>query len=104
MIEEIKNQHDAYNLANEFVLWLEGERAIGCTEEDIAVTSDTVDNFIEACREIDSIGEVEAIPQTYKRLQGGVITELTKTQRYKGETRRDIYILDTGNYRLVYVS
>jgi len=104
MIEAIKNQNDAYNLKNEFVLWLEGERAIGCTEDDIAVTSDTVANFIEACREIDSIGEAEAIPPEYERLQGGVICELTKTQRCKGEPRKDLYILDTGEYRLVYVS
>jgi len=104
MINAIKNQTDAYNLKDEFVRWLDEERAIGCTEEDIAVTGDTVANFVKACREIDSIGEVESIPPEYERLQGGVITELTKTQRIKGESHKDLYILDTGEYRLVYVS
>jgi len=104
MIEAIKNQTDAFNLIDEFVLWLDEERAIGCTEVDIAVTSDTVANFIEACREIESVGDVEEIPPEYERLQGGMITELTKTQRVKGESRKDLYILDTGEYRLVYVS
>lgn len=104
MIEAIKNQNNAYDLKDEFVRWLDEERAIGCEEEDIAVTSDTVANFVEACREIDSIGEVEAIPPEYERLQGGTIHELTRTQRHKGEPRKDLYILDTGEYRLVYVS
>ena len=104
MIEAIKNQNDAYELKGEYVRWLDEERAIGCTEDDIAVTSDTVANFIKACCEIDSVCEFEAIPPEYKRLQGGKICELMRTQRHKGESRKDLYILDTGEYRLVFVS
>lgn len=104
MIEAIKNQNDAYNVKDEYVRWLDEERQIGCTETDIAVTSDTVDNFIAACREINGLAEVEAIPPEFARLQGGTIYELTGTQRCKGEPRKDLYILDTGQYRLVFVS
>ena len=104
MIEAIKNQNDAYSLKNEFARWLDEERQIGCTENDIAVTGDTADNFISACREINEAAEVEAISPEFARLQGGKIYELMGTQRHKGEARKDLYILDTGEYRLVYVS
>jgi hypothetical protein len=101
MIEAIKSQNDAYNLKDQFVRWLDEERGIGCTENDIAVTADTVDGFKNACREIEAVAEVEAIAPDYERLQGGHIIELTGTQRCKGESRKDLYILDTGKYRLV---
>jgi hypothetical protein len=103
-IQEVKSQSDAYKLAAEFCKWLDEERSISCVESDITVTGDTVENFADACREIKEVGEVEAIPAEYAKLQGGRVVEMMGTQRIKGEQRCDLYILDTGKYRLVYVS
>jgi len=102
MISNVKNQNDAYKLKSAFTAWLDDERGIGCTDNDIAVTSDTIDNFITACREIGETSEVEAFSPEHQALEGGKVYELMGTQRQRGESRRDLYILDAGNYRLVY--
>jgi len=102
MIGTVKNQNDAYNLVDEFVRWLNDVRKLHCEEDAIAVTSDTVENFIAACEEIDSGAEVEAFPPEFVSLEGGKIYELIGA-KHPVKGRCDIYILDTGDYRLVYV-
>lgn len=103
MITSVNNQNDAYKLKEEFCRWLEEERGILCCDTDIAVTGDTVDSFAQACVEMESCSD-ENIMDEYPDLSGGRVYEMTKTQRAKGERRKDLYILDTGKYRLVYVS
>ena len=104
MIESIKNQADAYELRAQFAAWLCEERCLDCDPDDIAVTADTIKNFYDACREIESVAEVEAFSADFTGLEGGKVAEFEGTQRVKGEPRRDLYILDTGSYRLVYAS
>lgn len=103
MITTVKNQTDAYNLVSDYVRWLNDVRELDCTDDDIAVTGDTADNFITACKEIDSGAEVEAFPPEFGALEGGKIYELIGA-KHPARGVCDIYILDTGNYRLVYVS
>lgn len=78
----------------EYAEWLDEEQGIGCTEDDIVRTSDTVQGFIDACREYRSIDT-----DTFK---GMTVTIVEGSQRSKGESRVDLYILDVEEHvRLV---
>mgnify|MGYP000147266114 CR=1 FL=1 len=101
MIETVKNQSDAHKLANKFAKWLNDERGLNCFG-CITITSNSVDDFINICKEIDSVGEVAAFPPDHIALEGGTAYELTgAVHPVRGHC--DIYIFDTGKYRLVSV-
>jgi len=89
----IKNQSAAYEFRPTFRQWLNDVRELDVEVDDIAVTRDTVDNFIAAGG--DSIAEVEAFPPK-SGLDGMKVTELE-------QRGRNLYILDTGEFRLCYV-
>jgi len=80
-------------LKTEFVEWLD-EEGHGCTEEDVVRTADTVQNFLDACREYKSVDT--------DTMNGMKVTTIEASQRFKGETRADLYILDVEEHvRLV---
>uniref|UniRef100_A0A6M3KMS2 Uncharacterized protein n=1 Tax=viral metagenome TaxID=1070528 RepID=A0A6M3KMS2_9ZZZZ len=78
----------------EFVEYLEEEQGIVCTEDDIVRTADTVQGFIDACREYQSIDT--------DTFNGRTVTIIKGSQRHKGERRKDLYIFDVEEHvRLV---
>ncbi len=77
-----------------FIEFGDDEFGLGFTESDIARTRDTVSNFIDACREI-ARREQATMPD------GTVVTVLYRTQRFKGEPRKDLVIADFGDARAV---
>jgi len=93
MKTEIKNQSAAYEFRPTFARWLNDYRGLSVDADDIAVTRDTVDNFAAAGG--DSIAEVEAFPPE-AGLDGTKIVELERGGR-------QLYILDTGEFRLCFV-
>jgi len=89
-----KTETEIENLKVRFAEWLDEEQMVSCTEKNIVRTADTVQNFVDACRECGSIDQEE--------FEGMPVTILEKTQRHKGEERTDLYILDVEEYvRLV---
>ena len=70
--------------------WLDEEQGIGCTEDDIICTADTVQNFIDACREYRSIDT--------GTFNGMTVTIIEGSQRQKGESRVNLYILDVEEH------
>lgn len=75
--------------------WLEEEEGVGGDPDNIVQTLDTVDGFRAACREIER--------QWEKPSMFGRLTVLKNSQRCRGETRKDLYIFDRGDYRAVVV-
>lgn len=94
MKTEIKNQSAAYTFRPIFQRWLKDVRKLDVELDSIAVTRDTVDNFI--CPGGDSIAVVEAFSLD-SGLDGMKVVELER----KG---RQFYILDTGEFRLCYIT
>jgi len=102
MIVTVKNQGDAYGLADEFARWLNDVLEINCPSHQIVVTSDTVQDFVDACQEIDGFAEVCTFPPDFATLKGGAVTELEGAV-HPARGRCDVFILDTGDYRLVFI-
>jgi len=90
----MRTESEIQELKVEFAEYLDEEQSIGCTEDDIVRTADTVQGFIDACREYQSIDT-----DTFK---GMTVTIIEGSQRHKGERRTDLYILDVEEHvRLV---
>jgi len=90
MITEMKIEE----LKEQFTQWLEEEQGIGCTADCIVRTADSVQGFIDACREIGGIDD--------DVMDGMPVKILRQTQRQKDEPRSDLYILDADvDVRLV---
>ena len=70
------------------------ERGRGCDEDDVVRTADFVQGFIDACREYRGTEN-----DTFEELPVKIIYD---SQRFRGEQRRDLYILDADEHvRLV---
>jgi len=90
----MRSETEIQKLKVAYAEWLDEEQSIGCTEDDIVRTADTVQGFIDACREYQSI-ETETF-------DGMTVSIIKGSQRFKGESRCDLYILDAEeNVRLV---
>ena len=79
----------------EFRDWLDEEMSVGCTTDDVVVTADTVECFEDACATVRRIDQAD--------WHGTPVTVLLGTQRKRGERRKDIYIANLGDLRLVVV-
>ncbi|HUW18255.1 MAG TPA: hypothetical protein VMW16_03050 [Sedimentisphaerales bacterium] len=90
----MKKEAEIQILKVEFSNWVAEEHGRGCDEEDVVRTSDTVQGFINSCREYHAIET-----DTFSELP---VTIIEGSQRFKGEPRRDLYILDVEEHiRLV---
>jgi len=74
--------------------WCDEELGYGFTPRGVAVTHETVDDFMAACRTIKC-------REDHQMPNGTRVVLLTETQRYKGEPRRDLIIADFGIARAV---
>jgi len=74
--------------------WSDEELGYGFTPREVAVTHETVEDFMAACRTITS-------REDHEMADGTRVVLLTETQRYKGEPRRDLIIADFGSVRAV---
>ena len=77
-----------------FAEWVAEEHCRGCDEDDVVRTADFVQGFIDACREYRGTEN-----DTFEELPVKIIYN---SQRFRGEQRRDLYILDADEHvRLV---
>ncbi len=69
------------------------ELGYGITEENVAATTEPVQNFINACIEYRNIDNdvIEGLP----------VTTIIASQRQKGESHKDLVIVDYGTFRAV---
>ena len=80
-------------LAGAFAAYLDEEHGILCGGDDVVVTRETAADYLAACREHGPVETAE--------LLGRTVTIIPQSQRTIGERRRDLYILDAGDARLV---
>ncbi len=91
-----KTEQQIQQLTEEFVAWLDEEEEIGCGDTDIVRTAEPAQNFAKNCREYRAMREASMGDMT--------VTIIESSQRFKGEPRKDLYILDAADCRLVYAS
>ena len=92
----MRTETEIQNLKVEFANFVAEEYSRGVDKDDVVRTADTVQGFIDACREHKHIEE--------DNFNGMLITVINESQRYKGERHKDLYILDVEEHiRLVIV-
>ena len=90
----MKTETEIENLKLRFVEWLDDDQCVCCTEDDVVRTSETAQNFIDACREYESVA--------IEKMDGMMVTVIERSQRCKGEPCTDLYILNADEHiRLV---
>ena len=65
----------------------------GC---DVVTTADSLDSFIEAAKGYEAHGAIK-----HGEVDGLKTLVIRRAQPKKGDTRRDVYILDLGDVRVV---
>jgi len=90
----MRTEQQIVELKSKFANWVAEDHCRGCDEEDVVRTADTVQGFLDACREYRSTDD-----DTFEGMPVKIINE---SQRFKGEPRKDLYILDAEEHvRLV---
>ena len=84
-------------LKTRFAEMLEEDYCTGGDPDDIVRTADSANGFAESCREYRKIDT--------DTFEGHSLTIIEASQRFKGEARRDVYVLEVEeNISLVYAS
>lgn len=78
----------------QFLAWIDAEICGGVEESDLVLTSETADDVYNACITIDRRDTITDA--------GFPVELLERTQRQKGEPRKDIYVADFGTFRLAF--
>jgi hypothetical protein len=90
----MKTEQQIEELKLRFANWVAEDHCRGCDEEDVVRTADTVQGFLDVCREYRSTED-----DVFEEMPVKIINE---SQRFKGEQRKDLYILDVEEHiRLV---
>jgi hypothetical protein len=90
----MKTEQQIEELKSRFASWVAEDYCRGCDEEDVVRTADTVQGFLDACREYRTTEDDVFEGMPVKIIHG--------SQRFKGEQRKDLHILDVEEHvRLV---
>ncbi|RKY09841.1 MAG: hypothetical protein DRP56_02060 [Planctomycetota bacterium] len=85
----MKNETQINELAVKFAEFVNEDYCRGCDESDVVRTTETAQQFIDACREYRKLDNDE--------FEGMTVTIIEESQRFKNEPRKDVFILDAGN-------